>query len=91
MDPTNSVIYGDRRRSVGRGGAGNIVSRSEAEALAEAADDVGQQRRRSSIWSASSSSSADGTNRGPKIFHNVKQMFRRKSGAKVTESPQDDS
>ena len=41
--------------------------------------EVGQQRRRSSIWSTSSSSEGDGTSRRSKIFQNVKNMFTSKS------------
>ena len=52
---------------------------SHAEALADVPTEVGQQRRRGSIWSTSSSSEGDGTSRRSKIFQNVKNMFTSKS------------
>ncbi|KAK5659592.1 hypothetical protein OQA88_794 [Cercophora sp. LCS_1] len=73
MDPLSDE-YRNRRRSFGRGGAGNIRSHAEAT-IPEAAVAEHQQRRRSSVWSMASSSSS--ASRRSKIFGSVKNLFGR--------------
>ncbi|UQC90371.1 uncharacterized protein CLUP02_15901 [Colletotrichum lupini] len=67
-------IKSGRRVSFGRGGAGNIRHYADAR-LVEEEPSVGV-RRRSSVWSTSSS---DSSHKGLSLVHSVRDVFRRKS------------
>ncbi|KAG7056180.1 hypothetical protein JMJ77_0008629 [Colletotrichum scovillei] len=75
-------IKSGRRVSFGRGGAGNIRHYADAR-LVEEEPSVGV-RRRSSVWSTSSS---DSSRRGLSLVHSVRDVFRRKSLDDTPEEP----
>ncbi|KAK0711896.1 hypothetical protein B0H67DRAFT_647234 [Lasiosphaeris hirsuta] len=83
MNPATEE-YRNRRRSFGRGGAGNIRSHAEATIASFAHDGEGHPRRRSSVWSTSSAVSTSSTRRS-KLFGSIRNLFSRSPEQKEIE------
>lgn len=82
MNPATEE-YRNRRRSFGRGGAGNIRSHAEATVVNFTDGSEGHPRR-SSVWSTTSTASTSSTRRS-KLFGSVKNLFSRSPDQKEIE------
>ncbi|KAI1398432.1 hypothetical protein F4819DRAFT_489606 [Hypoxylon fuscum] len=69
------MVSGERRRSFGIGGAGNIRTQEEAIVHDLNSPSDATKRRRSSLWSVGSSSDASGESRSSKLPGRFKSMF----------------
>ncbi|KAF3765383.1 hypothetical protein M406DRAFT_321921 [Cryphonectria parasitica EP155] len=75
---------GERRRSFGIGGAGNIRTEAEARISYPLPSEQGGQRR-SSMWSSISASSSP---RKPSIWGDMKGLFKSKSNESSQSKPE---